>query len=88
MFAGFWWWQRFTSSCGGSGHSNAGFIVVVCEDNPHGLQYFLVIEVAAWGVVREFSKQPFFQGLTILCVKTKPKVLISSFYVQLAQVDE
>ena len=58
-FAGLGRQQRVASSCGGLWRSNAGFVVVVCENDSHGSQYLFVIKIGTWRMVREFSKEPF-----------------------------
>jgi hypothetical protein len=59
VFAGLGQQRWVVSSCGGSWHSNAGFIVIVCEDDSRGSQYLFVIKIGTWRMVREFSKDPF-----------------------------
>ena len=54
---GWRWWVAL--SCGGLWHSNAGFVVVVHEDDSRSLQYLFVIKIGTWRMVREFSKEPF-----------------------------
>jgi hypothetical protein len=59
MFVGLGQRRRVTLSCGGSWRSNAGFVIVVYEDDSRGSQYLFVIKIGTWRMVREFSKEPF-----------------------------
>jgi len=56
---------------------------MVRKDDLRGAKHFFVVEVTAWRVIRKFSKEPFFQGLLIFCMKAKPKILIPSFHIQM-----